>query len=104
MKIALTFLLVSLLSACGTYQSTTQTDKASYIQLSGNSKGVSIAIDGKQIGTLSDFEPFDLEGTEVTRFEVSTGTHEIEAFRDGITIVKRKIFVAEGNVFEVRLP
>lgn len=98
------FILVTLLSACGTYQATTQTDDSSYIQVSGDSKNVEIIIDGKNLGRLDNFDTFNLDGIDVTRFELAPGVHEISALRAGKTILKRKIFVTEGNVFEVRLP
>lgn len=103
-KPVIAFILLCLISACGTYQATTQTDNSSYIQLSGDSSKVEIVIDGNNLGLLDNFQKFNLEGAEVTRFELESGVHEVEALRSGKTILKRKIFITEGNVFEVRLP
>jgi hypothetical protein len=103
-KPTIAIIFLCLLSACGTYQASTQTDNSSYIQLSGDTSKVEIIIDGNNIGKLDNFQKFNLEGGEVTRFELEPGVHVVEALRSGKTILKRKIFITEGNVFEVRLP
>jgi len=100
-----TFLLPFLLTACGTYQSVTQSEEAAYIQFMGKPQLLELSIDGKASGNLrTDFESFNLNGETATRIQLTPGSHEIELRRDGNTIIHRKIYVSEGNIFEINLP
>lgn len=101
----ITTLLVALLSACGSYQAVTQVDSVGYIQFTGEPSNEQILINGQNVGTLGDsLESFDLNGKTVTRVQVTPGTHEVEVRRDGKTVVKRKIYLSDGNNAEVNLP
>lgn len=97
--------LTAMLSACGSYQSTTQVDSVSYIQFSGEPNKEQVRIDGQHAGTLGeDLETFDANGKTVTRVQVQPGTHDVVVTRDGKEIVKRKIYISDGNSAEVNLP
>jgi hypothetical protein len=104
MKVFFAILITLTLSACGSYQQTIQVDDQSYIQLSGDPEGVEIILNGKSLGKVENFNSYDLDGTKTTRFEITPGTHIIELTRTGETLIKRKIYVTEGNAFEVKLP
>ena len=104
MKAFFAILITLTLSACGSYQQTIQVDDQSYIQLSGDPEGVEIILNGNNLGKVEDFDSYDLDGTKMTRFETTPGTHIIELTRSGETLIKRKIYVTEGNAFEVKLP
>lgn len=96
---------LALLSACGSYQSSTQVDSVSYIQFSGETNKELVSIDGQSVGTLgADLESFDVNGKTVTRIQVQPGTHEVVVTRDGKEIIKRKIYISDGNSAEVNLP
>lgn len=96
---------LALLSACGSYQSTTQVDNVAYIQFSGETNKEQVSIDGQPVGTLGDdLESFDVNGKTVTRIQVQPGTHDVVVTRDGKQIIKRKIYISDGNSAEVNLP
>lgn len=97
--------VATLLSACGSYQSTTQVDGVSYIQFSGETSKEQVSIDGQHAGTLGDdLESYDVNGKTVTRVQVQPGTHDVVVTRDGKEVVKRRIFISDGNSAEVNLP
>jgi len=99
------FLLSFLLTACGSYQSVTQSEEAAFIQFMGKPQLLELSIDGAVFGKLgSDFESFNLNGETATRIQLSPGSHEIKLSREGKTIIHRKIYLSEGNIFEVNLP
>ena len=102
LSISLAFVL---LVGCGSYQTVTQSDGLAYIQFVGGTQDETLLIDGQTSGTLGvDLESFDLNGVIVTKIQLPPGTHEVELSRSGETIVHRKIYVSEGNIFEVIIP
>jgi hypothetical protein len=104
-RLSISLVLVTLLGACGSYRSTTQVDGVSFIEISGLPHGEQVMIDGQPVGTLGDdLKSFDLNGRTVTRIEVPPGTHEVVIEREGKIIVKRKIYLSDGNNAEVNLP
>lgn len=92
------------LSACSSqYQQTTQVDDHAVIQFVGPLDGYALSIDGQAI-PLTNVESFTLNGEMATQFSVASGTHVVELSKGGQTMVRRKIYVSNGHVFEVRLP
>jgi hypothetical protein len=65
--------------------------------------GYSLSINDQPI-PLDNVESFSLNGETATQFSVGSGTHVVELRKGGQTLVKRKIYVSNGNVFEVRIP
>lgn len=104
MKALITLILATLLSACGSYQTSAQSEPASYIQFVGEAEQQTFSLNGKDQGKLSALKSFNENGRELTRIEVPAGTHTLEVMDAGKTLIKRKIYVSEGNAFEVQLP
>lgn len=104
MKAITIVILATLLSACGSYQTTVQSEPATYIQFVGEAAGQSFSLNGQDQGKLSALKSFNENGRELTRIEVPAGTHTLEVIDAGKTLIKRKIYVSEGNAFEVQLP
>lgn len=93
------------LTACGTFQSTTQTESNSFLQLTGSFLNSELIIDDQPVIVIDkSVQTFKLEGKQVAKFIVAPGNHVIKISKNGQTIVNRKIFVSEGNVVEVIVP
>jgi len=107
MKLWISALFVLLLSACSTqFQAVTQVDDKAYLQLSGNFIGSVLQLNNQPPISLADgnVETFNLNGATVAKFELSTGSHQVQVTRDGQVLVKRTLFVSQGNTIEVRVP
>ncbi len=104
MKFLISCLFTLLLTGCSSsFTEVKQLDDKAYVQLTGQiSQGI-LSIDGNEI-SLQSAETFELDGNTVAKFELSSGTHLIEVTRSGKTVVKRKIYVTNGTVFEVVVP
>ena len=93
-----------LLSGCSSqFQQATQVDDQAVIQFIGDLDGYSLSINDQPI-PLDNVESFSLNGETATQFSVGSGTHVVELRKGGQTLLKRKIYVSNGNVFEVRIP
>ncbi|MFQ3198925.1 MAG: hypothetical protein ACI8R9_001584 [Paraglaciecola sp.] len=104
MKLIMTCLFAIMLSGCSTnFSEVKQVDDKAFLQLTGNFENGFLIIDGKGID-LTQVDTFTLDGQNVAKFEVQTGTHLIEILKKDKTVVKRKIYVTNGNVFEVIIP
>lgn len=104
MKLFITCLLAIVLSGCSTnFSEVKQLDDKAFLQLTGNIENGFLIIDDKKID-LTEVDIFTLDGQSVAKFEVQTGTHLIEVLKKDKTVVKRKIYVTNGNVFEVIVP
>ncbi len=104
MKALLVLFCVLLLSACGGFQQTVQTDDHAYLQLIGKPDGELLYIDNRRplvLGT--DTTSFNLNGKTATKISIGPGSHELRIVRGDTTIIHRKFYVSSGNVFEVNL-
>lgn len=107
MKLWISALFVLLLSACSTqFQTVTQVDDKAFLQLSGNFADTVLQLDNQPPISLADgsVETFDLNGATVAKFELSTGSHQVQVTRNGQVLVKRTLYVSQGNTVEVRVP
>jgi hypothetical protein len=96
---------VFLLAACTRYQSVTQTEAGSFIQLKGSFRDAELVIDSQPPILLDGKQKtFKLNGVEVMKFAVSQGTHRVQVVKNGSIVVDRKIFISEGNAFEIIVP
>ncbi|MFE8070043.1 hypothetical protein QQM79_03205 [Marinobacteraceae bacterium S3BR75-40.1] len=93
-----------LMAACGSYKATTQVAETAYLQFNGEPAGNILTLDEQQKIDLSSADSFDLNGVEVTRFELQPGTHTILVQKNGEVVIHKKIYVSSGNVYEVKLP
>ena len=99
--------LMMLVVGCGSsYKASTQVAEGAFLQFSGNFWGTTLTVDNQSQVSLSkdSIESFEIEGKEVVRFPIDTGTHSIKVTRNGNVIVNRKIYVSNSNVFEVAIP
>ena len=97
-------LVVLLFVGCSSYHSVTQTETGSYVLLSGNIKDTELMLDEQPAILVSQQKAFKIDGKSVVKFSVAKGTHTVKINKHGQTIVNRKIFVSEGNTFEVMVP
>jgi len=104
MKSIIAVLFIAFLSACSTsFTEVKQIDDKAYLQLTGVIANGTLTIDGQAID-LASAETFKLDGNAVAKFELASGNHMIEVSKNGKVVVKRKIYVSNGNVFEVIVP
>lgn len=101
---ALCIFFCALIAGCGSYQTVSQTQDATYLALIGNTSGYDLKLNDQRPISLEAADSYNQNGKTVTRFEISPGTHEIVLTRDGEVKIHKKIFVTEGNSVEVRLP
>jgi outer membrane lipopolysaccharide assembly protein LptE/RlpB len=105
MKKFISILFVTLLSACSSnFQSATQVDDIAYLQISGDFTDAELIINGNQAVSLNDADTFKLNGQKVAKFNLTLGNNVIEIKRNQKTLVKRKLYVTQGNTVEVRVP
>ncbi|RVT43055.1 hypothetical protein EMM73_17795 [Rheinheimera sediminis] len=105
MKYLICLVFSLLLSACSTgFTEVKQVDDKAYLQLSGNIQGTILVLDNTTTVHLDSADTFSLDGETVAKFDLSVGSHQIEISRGQQVLVKRKIYVTNGNVFEVRVP
>jgi hypothetical protein len=107
MKNILLITIVFMLSACSSgFSTSTQVDDKAYLQLAGNFANTVLIINDQQPIRLdsNDVSTFKLNGEMVAKFDLPTGSHTVEVLRANTTVVKRKIYVSNGNTFEVRIP
>ena len=92
------------LTACGSYQQTTQVQDKSYLLILGNPTGSVLTIDGGDPIKLGiDTSSYDLYGKTATKIQLKVGTHTIKITRNGVITVHRKFYVSNGNNFEVEI-
>ncbi|WP_133408044.1 hypothetical protein [Parashewanella tropica] len=101
----LIFLAFSLVGCGSSYKASTQVAEGAFLQLSGDFWNTTLKIDGQTSMEISEdsVESFDIGDKEVVRFDLTPGTHLVEILRGGKVVVKRKIYVSNGNVFEVNV-
>lgn len=107
MKKLIMLAAVFLLGACSTsYNSVKQLDDKAYILVTGNFDGSYLNIDKNTTINLDDssVDSFKENGKEVVKFQVGAGTHTIVIKKDNSIIVNRKIYVTDGNTFEILVP
>ncbi|MEI8631193.1 hypothetical protein P4S72_01985 [Vibrio sp. PP-XX7] len=97
------FMLMTLVGCSTNFSETKQLDDIAYIQLIGSLSNVSLTIDGNTVD-VSKMKSFQLDERKTTKFQILTGTHQIEVLKNNHLIMKRQIFISNGNTFEVQLP
>lgn len=104
MKKLITCIFILMLAGCSSsFNQVKQVDDQAYLQLSGDLTGATMYLDGQQID-IANSDSFKLDGAIVTKFAINSGTHLLEIKKQNSTVVKRKIYVTNGNVFEVNVP
>ncbi|MES2661744.1 MAG: hypothetical protein V4629_00420 [Pseudomonadota bacterium] len=104
MKFFTIFLTFFLLSACGTYQTTVQSEAVTYLQLTGDVNGKQLTLDDNAPIDLSTLKSFNENGKKVTKVQVKPGTHRVTITSQDILEIDRQIYVSEGNSFEILMP
>ena len=103
MKVFSLIIVILALSGCGSYSTVTQTQEATYIELSGETKGLSMIIDKGATVDLEKADSFDRNGKRITRFDIAPGSHVLMIKRGNTVEIHQNIYVSEGNAVEVRL-
>jgi hypothetical protein len=96
---------VLMLGCTSSYESVTQVDDTkAFVLLTGNFENASLQINTNSPITLTDnIETFMLDGKKVAKFEVTAGTNTVKVFKNGALVVNRKLYVTNGNSFEVNV-
>jgi hypothetical protein len=94
-----------MLGCTSSYESVTQVDDTkAFVLLTGNFENASLQINTNSPITLADnIETFMLDGKKVAKFEVTVGTNTVKVFKNGALVVNRKLYVTNGNSFEVNV-
>jgi len=93
------------LTACGYHQAATQKSDTAYLLFIGPPQGEQVEIDGSTRLTLgSDTRSYNLNGKTATKIAIPAGTHTVKLSRQGQLLIHRKIFVTEGNQYEIQIP
>lgn len=94
-----------MLGCTSSYESVTQVDDSkAFILLTGNFANASLEINKSAAITLGDnIDTFTLDGKTVAKFEVASGTNELKLYKGGVLVLYRKIYVTNGNSFEVNV-
>jgi hypothetical protein len=94
-----------MLGCTSSYESVTQVDDTkAFVLLTGNFENASLQINTNSPITLADnIETFMLDGKKVAKFEVAAGTNTVKVFKNGTLVVYRKLYVTNGNSFEVNV-
>jgi hypothetical protein len=103
MKNILLTCIALLLAACGSFKTVTQTEEGTFLQLVGNTENAVLKLDDTTLD-LDTTSSFDLNGRQVTKIAIPAGQHRVTITRGGSLLVDRRIFVSEGNAFEITLP
>ena len=96
--------LVALVAACGSFKTTVQSEEGTFLQLVGNPQDVVLVLDQSTTMDLNQAKSFDLDGRNITKIVIPPGQHRVTLTRGGNLLVDRKIFVSEGNAFEINIP
>lgn len=99
-------MVLMFLFSCGTYNAVTLKEGSTYIQFLGRPNGEELYIDSSKEPVILgvNTKSFNLNGVEATKIEVSKGTHKIQVIRNGNQIINRKIYISQGDIFELELP
>lgn len=90
------FLIVLLtFSGCGYKEGVVTPEKKSYLYFTGNVTGVTVTVDN---GT-----GFSIEAGKVHQYQVETGKHKVQVFRNNNLIVDRDIYVGDGISKEIEV-
>jgi len=76
--------------------SVSQTKEEGYLQFTNATGDHRILVDGKPIGTGSDFPSSKL-------FAVAPGPHMVEIIRGEVTILQEKVFIGAGSTREIAI-
>lgn len=93
-----------LLSGCSSqFTSDTLVNDVAYVQLSGNFIGGQMLVDNDQLIHLekSNIETFNYKGNLVAKFPIDVGSHEIQITKGNQVLAHRKIYVTNGQTFEI---
>ena len=103
-KLLLIFVVLFMVTGCGTYSQSVQVDDKAYLLLIGDPDGNVVTIDnGKPIELGKETTSFYLNGKTATKIQVSIGSHTVKVSKDGALTVHRKFYVSTGKSFEVQL-
>ncbi len=94
-----------MLGCTSSYESVTQVDDTkAFVLLTGNFKGASLQINtNPRILLLDNIETYKLDGEEVAKFEVVSGTNVIKVYKNDVLVVNRKLYITNGNSIEVNV-
>ncbi|MDT8384492.1 MAG: hypothetical protein RRB22_08760 [Gammaproteobacteria bacterium] len=102
--VLISIMLMLALSACGSFEQTTQVSDKAYLLIIGEPAGNVVTIDdGKPLELEKDTVSFDINGQTATKIEISIGNHSVKITKNGELKAHRKFYVSNGNSFEVRL-
>lgn len=92
------------LTACHSVSYNTQLEDAAYIQFGGNYLNSDVQIGEVSFRIDKETETFELNGKTVAKFPVALGKHLVVVSKNNAVVVKKYIFVANGQTVEVNVP
>ena len=104
MKNVLIGIFVMWLAACQSSTYITQSAENSYIQFTGGYLQTVVQVGDLTFNITPQTESFDLNGQQVVKFEIPKGKHQLVVSKGNQVVVKKYIFVTEGQTVEVKIP
>ena len=104
LKHLFTILMFTLVTACSSTTYSTQESEEAYLQLQGDFLNSVLLVDEQQVNVDENTKQYELNGRLVADFPVSIGSHLVVVYKGGKAVFSKKIFVAQGQTFEVVVP
>lgn len=104
-KCMISALLLTLLAGCSSsFNSVSQVNNESFLQLEGAFLNAELTIDDTKISlSENNITTFKLDGKIVAKFPIVTGKHQVTITKEDKVIVKRVFFTANGETFKVQV-
>ena len=104
MKSLFLFLSILLVSGCNSLTYTQQIEDSSYIQFQGNYNNAVINLGEQEFVIDETVTSYDLNGTQVVKFEAPKGKSLLIVSKNNSTVIKKYVFLNEGQTLEVTIP
>lgn len=95
MKKSITFIGILILTGCGYKEGVVSANQESYLYFTGNTKDAQVSID--------QGAKFNIINGKNNQYSLKPGKHTVEVYKNGSIIVKRKIFISDGNSKEIEV-
>ena len=98
------FIMAVSLGGCTATSYTHQVEDSSYVLFTGDFMGSKVLIGSTEINLTDQTKTFDLNGKTVAKFPVDSGKTLMTVIKNNKTIIKKHIFLSEGQTLEVQIP
>ena len=104
LKTLFSVLMVVFITACGSTTYTTQESEKAFLQLQGNISNSVLVVDDQRVTLDDNIKKYELQGKQVADFPVSIGAHQVKVYKGSVVVFNRKVFIAQGQTYEVVVP